>query len=292
MIRKFIFLALLLIFLSGCTTAKSNTTLPSVTITSTSATLTTPILTKEAESGIIVISGKVTDISLSARIITLCNEPDKVFSDIALTEESKLVSTDGSEINLHDIELGRIIKASGQLGESNALLANQVILLGPVLTPASTDYQIDVINTIRVKLELPELPLEFIGMTIMANSPSGNLEVALYQDTDGRKYLVDPETNNVIEIDARAILLNISPDTPLMSEEYLESKARQYVSAATPDFETLQVELMYEDGNKEDVYFFSWYDETTVGSMNRPFAQVGLHKSGVLFAYYNTLLLE
>jgi len=156
----------------------------------------------------------------------------------------------------------------------------------------STNQQIDAINKIRAKLELPELPLEFVEMTGMINSPNGNLEVALYQDTDGRKYSVNPKTNQVIEIDARSILSNIPPDASLISEEDIKAKAQKFISATIPDFETLQAKWMYEEGNKGGNYFFSWYSEIKAGSMNRPFAQIGLHKSGALFAYYNTLLLE
>jgi len=297
MIRKYIFLALLLIFLSSCTPAKSKTIVPPTTIAPTYETLpssTLPIPTKGAESSIVIlISGTVKDISLSTRVITL-NESVNDFNTIAVTEESELAFSNGSEITLRDIQPGMTIQITGQPGESNALLANQVLVLNstPITSnKQSNDQQIDAINTIRTKLDLPELPLEFIGTSIMANSPNMNLEVALYEDTDGRKYSVNPRTNIVIEIDARSILLNISPDTPLMPEEELESRALKYILATTPDSETLQADLMYEYGNKEDMYFFSWYDNNTVGLINRPFAQVGLHKRGVLFAYYNTLSL-
>jgi hypothetical protein len=154
-----------------------------------------------------------------------------------------------------------------------------------------TTRQIDAIHTIRAELELPELPLEFVEMTGMINSPSGSLAVGLYQDADGRKFFVNPETNQVVEIDARSILSNIPPDAAMMSEEHLKAKVQKYISATIPDFEAKQSQWRYEEGNKRDNYFFTWYGEITPGSMNRPFAQIGLHKSGVLFAYYNTLLL-
>ncbi len=85
------------------------------------------IPTKEVESGI-TIMGTVMDVSLSARIIML-QEPVEGFSVVALTEESELVSTDGDEITLRDIRPGMTIQTSGQPGESNALLASQVLLL-------------------------------------------------------------------------------------------------------------------------------------------------------------------
>ena len=176
-------------------------------------------------------------------------------------------------------------------------IASTLFLAIPGLTGCSLKHnsknpQEDAINTIRTKLDLPNLPLTFVETTNMGNSPSGNLEVALYQDPQGRKYSVEPKTNQVVEIDARSVLSNISPDTPALSEETIKAMAMRFISATIPNFKNLQTQWTYEEGGKIDNYFFSWYGEMTPGSMSRPFAQIGLHKTGVLFAYYNTLLLE
>jgi hypothetical protein len=175
------------------------------------------------------------------------------------------------------------------------LVVLTIIFAIPVLAGCSskqdpTDLQIEAINTIRIKLELPKIPLEFVEMTIDGNSPSGNLEVALYQDTDERKYFVDPVTNQVVEVDARSILANIPPLSLIKSEQDLRAMSQKYIAATIPGFKTLQTGWVYEEGNKGDNYFYSWYGEGAAG--NRPFAQIALHRSGVLFAYYNTLLLE
>jgi len=156
----------------------------------------------------------------------------------------------------------------------------------------STDQQLAAINAIRLKLDLPDLPLKFIGTTNMANSPSGGLKVAQFQDTQGRNYFVYPATDQVVEIDARSMLSTIPADAPLKSEAEITAQAQKYIAAAIPGFETLQTKWTYEAGNKGDNYFFSWYGANAAGAMNRPFAQIGLHKSGLLFAYYNTLFLE
>jgi hypothetical protein len=141
-------------------------------------------------------------------------------------------------------------------------------------------------------LELPELPLDFIKKTRMINSPSGGLEVVVYQDSDGRKYSVNPETNQVVEIDARIFLPKHGDVIAhAFSMEVLKSRAIKYIKMAIPDFDNLQSSWRYEEGGKGDVYFFTWYGEMTSGSMNRPFIQFGFHKNGLLFAYYNTLLL-
>ncbi|MGD0878689.1 MAG: hypothetical protein ABSA01_11145 [Anaerolineales bacterium] len=161
----------------------------------------------------------------------------------------------------------------------------------------STQRQIGAIDAIRTKLDLPDLPLKFVGITDMANSPSGGLKVVQFQDTQGRNFFVEPGTDQVVEIDARSGLSGISPNAPLMSEADITAQAHQFIAAAIPGFETLQAGWMYEAGNKGDNYFFSWYGASTAsasaaGAMNRPFAQIGIHKSGYLFVYYSTLLLE
>ncbi len=160
------------------------------------------------------------------------------------------------------------------------------------LIPLTISPQVRAIQIIRTDLELPELPLSFIEKTGMLNSPSGGLVVVNYQDGAGRKYSVNPDTNQVVEIDARTLLTNISPNAPTFSMEVLKSKAMKYFKATIPNFDHLQSSWKYEEGAKGDYYFFSWYDEITPTSMNFPFAQIGLDKSGLLFAYYNTLMLN
>lgn len=82
--------------------------------------------TSPVEPGITIV-GTVMDVSLSARVIML-TEPVEGFGVVALTEESKLVSADGGEMALHEIRPGMRIQASGQPGESGALLANLVLV--------------------------------------------------------------------------------------------------------------------------------------------------------------------
>jgi hypothetical protein len=126
----------------------------------------------------------------------------------------------------------------------------------------------------------------------MINSPSSALQVVNFQDSEGRIYSVDPVTNQVVEINARTLLSTIPRDKPSFSSEEIKAKALKYVKAIIPDFDSLQASLKYEEGGKVNNYFFSWYGEMKPGSMNRPVLQLGFHKSGVLFAFYNTLTVE
>jgi hypothetical protein len=181
--------------------------------------------------------------------------------------------------------------------KSFILVFFSLLLIVPALAGCSanqdpTKKQIQAIDAIRTRLDLPKLPLTFVELTTMLNSPSGNLLVNNYQDSAGRKYFVNLETNLVVEIDARAVLSNLPSGAASLSEENITALAQKYISATIPNFKAQQAKWSYETGNKGDNYFFSWYDDNNPTAFNRPFVQVGLQKSGVLFAYYNTLLLE
>jgi Tol biopolymer transport system component len=152
--------------------------------------------------------------------------------------------------------------------------------------------EIEAIHAMGTILGLPELPLEFVETTTMINSPNGDLAVALYQDAEGRKYSVEPEKDLVVEIDARAVPSAIASDALPLSQDELRAKAEKLVRRAIPDFDSMQAGLSYEEGVKGDYFFFTWRAADSPGSMNRPFAQIGLHRSGELFAYYNTLTLS
>jgi hypothetical protein len=90
---------------------------------------------QEVEPGITIV-GTVLDVSFSAHVIAL-QEPVAGFGAIALTEASELVSVDQQKITLGDIRPGMRVEASGQPGESHALLASKVRLLEETPTSPS-----------------------------------------------------------------------------------------------------------------------------------------------------------
>lgn len=173
-----------------------------------------------------------------------------------------------------------------------AIILTFLMLAGCASEQDPAHPQIEAINILRNKLKLPKLPLEFVETTFHSNPPSGNLQVAVYQDKEGRKYYVDPVSNQVVEMDARALLEKISPLASVLSEEQLRVKAHKLIAAAIPKFETLQANWVYEEGGKVDNYFYNWYGQESAGSSNRPWAQIALHRTGSLFGYENTLLLD
>jgi hypothetical protein len=166
-----------------------------------------------------------------------------------------------------------------------------LVLAGCASEQAPAHPQVDAINTLRTQLELPILPLEFVETTTDSNSPTG-MQIEVYKDAEGRKYSVDTLSYQVVEMDARALLDNIPPLTYVLSEEEIRAKAMKLISAAIPGFESLRINWTYEEGGKVDNYFFTWYGEMAVGAFNPPRAQIAIHKTGLVFGYYNTLMLN
>ncbi len=164
---------------------------------------------------------------------------------------------------------------------------------GTATTPFATDDpQIVAIKNVRAVMGLSNLPLESKGMDTMINSPSGDLHVAVYVDGAGRKFSVEPQTNTVVEIDARDLLVSIPAGAPTVSQDQLKITALKIAGATTPNFDSLLPGLTYNEGGKIDNYFFDWRAQASSSQMMPPFLQIGFHKSGLIFAYINTLSLK
>ncbi len=163
------------------------------------------------------------------------------------------------------------------------------------LTESAHTAALQGIDHFRMLAGVPESPVQFVEMTTLINSPDGHLAVARYQDGDGRQYLVEPSAGQVLEYDARGTLSALPPKGPLFGLDQLKPRVEALVAATTPGFADRQAGLGYDEGAKGDLYFFTWRDGTAVTGPDRPnapFAQVGLHASGMLFAYDNTLGLK
>jgi hypothetical protein len=89
-------------------------------------TATSTAAIESTESGI-TITGVVTDISFSARLIKL-KDPVEGIHILALNENCDLVTSNGEKIDLHSIQPGMTVQASGQPGSSDALLTSSVVV--------------------------------------------------------------------------------------------------------------------------------------------------------------------
>ena len=76
----------------------------------------------------ITFTGTVQDVMYSARIIML-QEPVKGFLYVALTQDTRLISREGRNIALQDIEAGMRIRVTGRPGSQGTLLAEEVQIL-------------------------------------------------------------------------------------------------------------------------------------------------------------------
>ncbi|MGB9521417.1 MAG: c-type cytochrome [Anaerolineales bacterium] len=161
------------------------------------------------------------------------------------------------------------------------------------ITPVTvTEEDLKSIAALRKILELPELQLTFVKDDHMINSPTGDLAVMVYQDSEGRLYSVDQTSRQVVEMDGRNSLAAISSLVGSPTLDDLRAKAIQIATALYPDFKNLSQNLVYEEGSKGDYFFFTWRDQNAETKMNKPFLQMGFFKNGGLFAFYNTLNLK
>jgi len=126
MLRKFLMVAFVFVALSSCSAVETPVPATSISTKPTNDPLPS-VAVENAESGI-TIKGIVMDVSLSARIITLKGSVEG-FHVLALTENCELRFFSGEEIELQAIQPGMTIQASGQSGESDALITNSILVL-------------------------------------------------------------------------------------------------------------------------------------------------------------------
>ena len=125
MLRKYFLVAFVLIILSSCNAAETSVPATSISIKPTNEPLPS-VAVENIESGI-TITGVVKDVSFSARLIML-KDPVEGIHVLAMTENCELTSSNEDEIELRDIHPGMSIQASGQPGESDALLTSFVLV--------------------------------------------------------------------------------------------------------------------------------------------------------------------
>ncbi len=184
---------------------------------------------------------------------------------------------------------------------NNKLIAKSIaMILGTILVTACASQtivttqpaenpQLIAINNFRVVLGLPNLPLGSKGTEYMSNAPTSGLSVAIYVDSAGRRFSVEPNSNTVVEMDARDLLSSIPANAPVISANVLKARALRIANTVSPGFDSLLPSLNDNSGNKGDNYFFDWRKPISPNQMMPPFIQIGIHKSGLIFAYYNTL---
>jgi len=145
---------------------------------------------------------------------------------------------------------------------------------------------------IRAATSRPNLRLTFRRVDGLANAPW--VEAAFYTDESGVEYAIGIEP---------PILAGITPNFPThpqipaeqtKSVDELRAIAEQFALAHSPRLAELKSALLYEEGNKGDIYFFRWDYRNkdwsgTDWAMMPPFLQVGVLADGQVAIYINTL---
>jgi hypothetical protein len=82
----------------------------------------------------LTITGVVAAVAMSARTIMLY-EPVQGFTKIALVEPGIIIPANGKPVELHFLQPGMQIEATGWAGSSNALLTSEVRILSQTTSP-------------------------------------------------------------------------------------------------------------------------------------------------------------
>ena len=144
----------------------------------------------------------------------------------------------------------------------------------------------------RQLADIPDVLLESVGTDNMVNSPHGDLAVSVFQDQDGRRFLVEPTNHILVEFDGRSsIAVGGDVNNPLSDTE-LSDRALQIARASVPKFDSLSETLQYSAGNKGGLRFFDWRSQGSPDWLMPPFLQVGMLESGEVFAFINTVTLK
>jgi hypothetical protein len=152
--------------------------------------------------------------------------------------------------------------------------------------PPPLDNQDTVIGHIQNVLGQPTRPLALAGYTIMINLPNADQQVAVYEDEIGTRYFIDTSTDTLVQIEPSMLRY---PAGDAISLDVLRQTAVD-VALRSSGYLSLEPTLQYEEGQKNDIYFFVWTDNRPGWKYNPPKLQVGICEDGVIITYINTLI--
>lgn len=196
----------------------------------------------------------------------------------------------GSAVQIYDPSDGfyydRLI--GDAYAQSEAMLTAMEALLQAPLT-AKVDQGADA-DLIRAVLKQPDLQLNFVQVGNQANAPW--IKTAFYEDPAQNRYSVAIGKRVLV-----SIVPGSRPNVPAVEVKPVESVrqiAEAFVRAQSPNFVKFQNQLVFEQGGKGDIYFFTWRLSNrdwskTPWKMMAPFLQVGMSADGKLVTLVNTL---
>lgn len=197
---------------------------------------------------------------------------------------------EGPTVRVYDPSEGKYFNmVIGDAYAKSEIMASsmETLRLAPVMSAVNQDADI---NLIRQVMDKPDLELTFVGILNLANAPW--IDAAGYTDNTGTKYWVAIEGGRLAQIEPP-----YAPEVPAMEVKSIDEVrpiAEQFAQDNSPRYAQLKSELTYEEGNKGDIYFFTWSyrnkDWTgTDWMMMPPFLQIGFSADGKITTYINTL---
>ncbi len=200
------------------------------------------------------------------------------------------VLKDGPTVRVFDPSEGIYFNmVIGDAYAKSEIMADAMETLRIALIKGNVNQETD-INQIRQFVDKPDLQLTFIGVGNLANAHW--IDAAIYSDDIGTRYWVAIVDSRLAQIEP-----SFAPDVPAMEVKGLDEVrpiAEQIALENSPRYSELKSELAYEEGNKGDIYFFTWSYRSkdwtgTNWIMMPPFLQIGLSADGKITTYINTL---
>lgn len=162
--------------------------------------------------------------------------------------------------------------------------------VAPLMAKINHEVNIEMLHQI---LGNPNARFSFKTIAPLANAPAIN--TAVYTDETGAKYFVDIETSQLVSIETNfSAHPDISSPDQTKSIDELRLIAEQFAFANSAQLAELQPLLLYEENNKDNVYFFRWDYRNkdwsgTEWKMMPPLLQIGMLQNGQIVTYINTL---
>jgi DNA-binding CsgD family transcriptional regulator len=200
------------------------------------------------------------------------------------------VLRDGPTVRVFDLSEGTYFNMIiGDAYAKSEIMADamEALRIAPISGNVNQDTNI---SQIRQFVNNPDLPLTYVGVGNLANAPW--IDAAIYTDNNGTKYWMAIAEGRLAQIEPP-----YAPEVPAMEVKTIDEIrpiAEQFAYTNSPRYTELKSELTYEEGNKGDIYFFTWSyrnrDWTgTDWMMMAPFLQIGFSADGKITTYINTL---
>jgi len=198
--------------------------------------------------------------------------------------------TEGPTVQVYSPDEGIYYDMSiGDTYAKSEIMANAIETLhqAPIIAKIDQDAQI---AQIRMVLEKPDLQLTFQRISGLANAQG--IITAIYEDDAGTRYSVAIDKNILAAIEPE-----FRPDIPAAEVkpiEIIRLAAEKFAVNHSPRYAEMKSELLFEEGGKGDIYFFTWRFQNkdwsgTSWAMMPPFLQIGMSTDGKIVTYINTL---